>query len=211
MIVCKWKNQRWCNKNTLDLRLDLARELVSWARRPPTCLGVGLTLQRQIWVQENLKTSSSEAAQWSSFFELQIFTSHFMPTQNSVTWPCHSRELSCKSLNHFSECPHSSGLKSSLVVLRLEPSQLSLGTAFALFVVDLESRVGTSYCISGPGLQSFKTSVCLKLLQRWWPFQVWLAQSRGSILCLESCGRRRWAICNTVADITYIIIYIYII
>ena len=74
-----------------------------------------------------------------------------MPTQNSVTWPCHSRELSCKSLNHFSECPHSSGLKSSLVVLRLEPSQLSLGTAFALFVVDLESRVGTSYW-TGPAI-----------------------------------------------------------
>lgn len=38
--------------------------------------------------------------------------------------------------------------------LRLEPSQLSLGTAFALFVLDLGSRVGTSYCISGPGLVS---------------------------------------------------------
>lgn len=45
---------------------------------------------------------------------------------------------------------------SRLVVLhlRLEPSQLSLGTAFALFVLDLGSRVGTSYCISGPGLVS---------------------------------------------------------
>ena len=48
---------------------------------------------------------------------------------------------------------------SRLVVfhLRLEPSQLSLGTAFALFVLDLRSRVGTSYLhfwTGPPGLVS---------------------------------------------------------